>query len=309
VFSFCGSSKLPKIKFSLEEDFLPYIPLDPSKFEFFCFLIENKRKGPFTHTRTNGPHKRTDHTPREEMAGTYFTQPRPDLSGPWLFPVQGGTRNPLPVMSHKVETPPPGIYDYDHQAQDEMDQVWDFFIDNFGSEEEKSVLNEINQFEKEYIEGGQAWAIFFTEEVSDDMDDWEYLTESSEKKHAMVASSPQGGGSYLCQNDSLSLLWTTDIMWEPRQTKSLDTVEEGKYELDAMNRVVVSAVVRNKGESYENARGPFGPVYINKKYTKYVPGIGKKLKMIIGLNSTLNSNGEKHTHPWRCLKVLSGEHI
>tara|TARA_B100000676_G_C17229499_1_gene413179 strand:- start:267 stop:437 length:171 start_codon:yes stop_codon:yes gene_type:complete len=54
----------------------------------------------------------------------------------------------------------------------------------------------------------------------------------------------------------------------------------------------------NKGNRYDNGDSKYGKVFIDKKFTKYLPEIGETVGMIIGLK------GCGKTLPWVCMRVI-----
>ena len=80
--------------------------------------------------------------------------------------------------------------------------------------------------------------------------------------------------------------------------------DENQLVLDKNNRILITATVTNKGVRYSNARSIFGPIYVDKKYQKYLPNTGSEVKLIAGLKSIVNGFGKEYTHPLNCYRIL-----
>ena len=68
--------------------------------------------------------------------------------------------------------------------------------------------------------------------------------------------------------------------------------------LDAENKMVVQATVTHKGMNYHTARCDKGAIYIDLKYTSYLPKIGEGVTMIVRLKEA------DRACPFACVKVL-----
>ena len=68
--------------------------------------------------------------------------------------------------------------------------------------------------------------------------------------------------------------------------------------LDAENKMVVQATITHKGMNYHTARCDKGAIYIDLKYTSYLPKIGEGVTMIVRLKEA------DRACPFACVKVL-----
>ena len=68
--------------------------------------------------------------------------------------------------------------------------------------------------------------------------------------------------------------------------------------LDAENKMVVNATLTHKGMNYHTARCDKGAIYIDLKFTSYLPDIGGDVKMIVRLKEA------DRACPFACVKVL-----
>ena len=68
--------------------------------------------------------------------------------------------------------------------------------------------------------------------------------------------------------------------------------------LDAENKMVVNAIVTHNGLNYHTARCDKGAIYIDLKFTSYLPAIGEKVTMIVRLKEA------DRACPLACAKVL-----
>lgn len=211
--------------------------------------------------------------------------------------------------------------------EDDIEEITNYLIDNDRTHSEDVILNEININDLLTFyadrDGEEGRAISFLDgQFVKDMDDFEDQCNARENVHRLIASSPQGDGTYLSlappgiisrdalayiiqlkDNDTKAYIWMSLTGHFPQRNNFSIENNEGMY-LDSNNRVIVEGVVANKGERYDNAHSPLGPVYINKKFTKFLPEIGAKVKMIIGMNGILNQNGIPRSHPWMCIRII-----
>ena len=187
---------------------------------------------------------------------------------------------------------------YTARAMREIAEVEDYIIKQNTTPEEDRLLEEINNLEREIIvEGHAAHTDSFLEVDMDDMNNFEDQCNMREAYHALLAKSPQGNGAYL-------YLSTKTGRWEWSDSERPATPHEnrakksdpGLKEVDVKNRIMTSVEVTTKGPNYIQGNSEYGKVYIDLKFTKYVPDIGKKVDCIIGLNGCGGL-------PWKCFRI------
>ena len=138
----------------------------------------------------------------------------------------------------------------------------------------------------------------------DDMENFEDMCNMRESFHWLLAKSPQDGGNY-CRplrtsqgppNGGLQMGcgWFIDItdFKSIRQKQS----KKGLLELDDKNRIMTDVKITNHGPNYIQGICDYGKVYIDLKFTKYVPMVGGKVTCVVGLNG-------RGTHPWKVYRV------
>ena len=162
------------------------------------------------------------------------------------------------------------------------------------TEEEKNILAEINGDTSMDALSGEGWECALLSMDDEDLNNFEENCNMRERRHALIAGSPIGGAYYNLKPPY------TDMFWDPseknlpmRKSRATDSSE-----LDVNNRIIVEATILNKGPKHDNAVTEFGKVYIDKKFTRYVPPIGEKVKMVIGMK------GCNASHPWTCYRIL-----
>jgi len=175
----------------------------------------------------------------------------------------------------------------------QMDEMEDYLLYNGPgkSQEEKDILKELNDDSMLTIEaGGERECSLVI--MGDNMDSYEELCNQREARHTLIATSPQTWDPETSEDeiDCIISYFNHGRMrkWEAEDDK----------ELDQKNRIITEARITNKGMKHDNAVTKFGKVYIDKKFTRYIPEIGGKVMMVIGMK------GCGKTHPWNCYKVL-----
>ena len=184
---------------------------------------------------------------------------------------------------------------YTTKAMREIAEVEDYIIKQNTTPEELNLLEEINNLQREIITEGPFHTDSFLEVDMDDMNNFEDQCNMREAYHALLAKSPQGKGTYLYQSSQTGRWeWTTGgvVASEARARQS----KTGLVEVDVKDRIMTSVDVTTKGPNYIQGNSEYGKVYIDLKFTKYVPDIGKKVDCIIGLNG---SGGL----PWKCFRI------
>ena len=196
---------------------------------------------------------------------------------------------------YKTPEFPPGVKSsLTPETHSQMDDIEDYMDGNgphITSEEER-ILKELNEDAIMTIEAGEGRDYSLLTIDPKDMDMFEEACNMREARHSVIASSPQG--------------WNADTSFDEvdciveyfNQGKIRKALAEGDKELDQKNRLLVDATILNKGTKHDNAVTKFGKVYIDKKFTKYVPEVGGKVKMVIGMK------GCNKTHPWNCYRIV-----
>jgi len=234
----------------------------------------------------------------------------PPASRPWQNPEMSNQ----PVF-------PPGIFLTDEDTHLEQDEVEEFMASEgpMKTIEEIKALEEMNALDSAVIKLGWSREFGLLGIDPSDMDGFEDLCNMAEEKHSLIARSPEGegyslylrkdgtsrhwgwGNSYECKGEMVGDWDSTIPIYAPSLTllpSREKRSEYGKGELDVNNRIIVDAKILNKGPNYDNASSKYGKIWINKKFTKYVPGIGKEVRMVIGLRDC------GKTHSWSCHRIL-----
>jgi hypothetical protein len=184
---------------------------------------------------------------------------------------------------------------YTAKAMREIAEVENYIIMRDTTPEEERLLEEINNLQREIITEGPFHTDSFLEVDMDDMDNFEDQCNMKEAYHALLAKSPQGKGTYLCESSLSSLApweWTFDFCHEARARQS----KSGLVEVDDKNRIMTPVEVTTKGTNYIQGNSEYGKVYFDLKFTKYVPDIGEKVNCVIGLNGG-------GSMPWKCYRI------
>ena len=178
------------------------------------------------------------------------------------------------------------------------------------TDEEKAILQELNDDSSLDTLSGEGWICSLLSMDSKDMDDFEDNCNMREARHALLARSPMGFGEYLnikpeqfysrltesmrWWQKSEGYDWASQKTLPSRRSRATDAMNE----LDVNHRIVAEATILNKGPKHDNATTEFGKVYIDKKFTRYVPAVGEKIKMVMGMK------GCNASHPWNCYRVI-----
>jgi hypothetical protein len=149
-----------------------------------------------------------------------------------------------------------------------------YMMDNgpFITAEEQGVLEEINMMDTLSIGCGDDRISALMGMDVQDMEDFEDMCNMKEAYHWLLAKSPQDG--------------------RKKQSK------KGLLELDEKNRIMTDVKVTNRGPKYFQGVSKYGKVYIDLKFTRYVPPVGSTMKKcIIGLNGRSGMN-------WKVYRIL-----
>ena len=222
----------------------------------------------------------------------------------------GHIRDTVFRLLQPYETPafPPGIILKDIESIKQQDEIYEY-MEYMLDDEEKKILNEINEDFLIDTLTPEGYGNAISELASEDMDNFEDLCNRKEARHALLARSPQGAGIYLqphgvqddgCWNYRWSDFGTMECV---RDGKSIQSLPERKKwatdpsELNVDHRVMVEATILHKGVKHDNAVSGYGKIYIDKKFTKYLPNVGDKVSMVIGMKGCTAS------HPWNCYYI------
>ena len=83
-----------------------------------------------------------------------------------------------------------------------------------------------------------------------------------------------------------------------RKTVLLGQKGQTSNVFDAENKMIVNATITHKGMNYHTARCDKGAIYIDLKFTSYLPNIGEDVRMIVRLKEA------DRACPFACVKVL-----
>ena len=195
--------------------------------------------------------------------------------------------------SHTVSKPLSVLREEDYNQR----EIEDYLLSNGPgiTDEEKEILKELNDSASMDTLSGEGRLTSLLSIDPKDMEIFEDNCNMREARHALIARSPMGGIYYNVSpamqfGDALD---ASQRKLAPRKSRATDSSE-----LDVNNRIIVEATILNKGPKHDNAVTEFGKVYIDKKFTRYVPPIGEKVKMVIGMK------GCNVSHPWNCYRIL-----
>lgn len=199
------------------------------------------------------------------------------------------------------ETPkyPPGVIPakiYLDCPLEEIGEVEDYILENEipGGCREENIKEEMNENDMLSILAGEGRDTALLGIDPKDMDDFEDKCNMREEYHRLIARSPQGGRA----EDPDGEYWGTDGYTVKELRNRVRTSVEGVGELDSRNRIIVEATMKNKGQNYMCATTKYGALYIDMKFTKYVPEIGEKFKCIMGVR------GPTGNLPWKCYRIV-----
>ncbi len=214
-----------------------------------------------------------------------------------------GQQAHTPLRSLKpYETPkyPPGVIPakfYLDCPLEEIREVEDYIMENEtpGGSRENAIKEEMKENDLTSILSGESRDTALLGIDPKDMDDFEDMCNMREEYHRLIAKSPQGGRD---EDSSVAEYMGTNgeemIVLRDRNHSSV----EGAEELDSKDRIMVEATMKNKGKNYMSATTKYGALYIDLKYTKYVPKIGEKFKCVMGIK------GPTGNLPWKCYRIV-----
>ena len=146
--------------------------------------------------------------------------------------------------------------------------------------------------------------IISPEEMNDDMDLFQDACDSKENLIRIQASSAMSGGEFLVPSEGINndrpfcgSVWIP----ESRPTMLPPGVLEQSKQLIAGDKLIVECTITKNGNNYHTGDCPSGKIYINLKFTSYIPNIGEKVLMIVRLKEADRSC------PWACVKALKGK--
>lgn len=182
--------------------------------------------------------------------------------------------------------------------------IEDYMLSNGPSitDEEKALLKDINDMEHLTAEIGDYDSALIGID-QDDMENFEDMCNMKEAFHWLLAKSPQDGGRYwkytahpTGPNGKLQMGWGWFIDIPNFNSIRRKQSKKGLVELDEKNRIMTDIRITNRGTNYIQGICEYGKVYIDLKFTKYVPMVGGKVTCVIGLNG-------KGSHPWKVYRV------
>ena len=198
------------------------------------------------------------------------------------------------------ETPkyPPGVIPakfYLDCPLEEIGEVEDYILEKGTTKEENNLKEEMDENDLLSILAGEGRVTALLGIDPEDMDDFEDKCNMREEYHRLIAKSPQGGRA---EDSSVAEYWGVNG-GEVKQLRDRNhSSVEGAEELDYRDRIMVEATVKNKGDNYMSATTKYGALYIDLKYTKYVPEVGEKFKCIMGIK------GPTGNLPWKCYRIV-----
>ena len=225
----------------------------------------------------NPPH--IDTTPKKDLHGVGYIAPPTEAQQRWKFNQLREDDILQDVIDNYMLTNGPGI-----------------------TAEEKTLREEINEMERLTVEACDRDSVLIGID-QDDMENFEDMCNMKEAFHWLLAKSPQDGGHYWKyaahpkgSNGKLQMGWgwfaDTPNSNSIRQKQS----KKGFLELDDKNRIMTDVQITNHGSKYIQGICDYGKVYIDLKFTRYIPAIGEKVTCVVGLNG-------KGTHPWKVYRV------
>jgi hypothetical protein len=184
---------------------------------------------------------------------------------------------------------------YTAKTMREIAEVEDYIIQQGATPEEETLMEEINNLAMEInLDTGSSHTDSLLDMDMNDMDNFEDMCNMKEAYHALLAKSPQGDGHYLYHSDLTGGMvnYHANAAIDARMKQSSLDLEE----VDEKNRIMTSVEITVKGSNYIQGTSKFGKVYIDLKFTKYVPSIGDTMNCIIGLNGG-------GSMPWKCYRI------
>ena len=151
-------------------------------------------------------------------------------------------------------------------------------------------------------------------EMNKDMDDFQDKCDQKEELLATQARSYPPSGMYLVPKNGSEgegsvkevfgeVLVNSpfcDVIWKGEER--IEFIPPGIFhnstQLLAGDKMMVKAVVKKKGNNFLSASSDKGDIYIDLKYTKYVPDVGKDIWMIARLKEVDRS------FPLQCVKII-----
>ena len=214
----------------------------------------------------NPPH--IDVTPKKDLHGVGYIPPPTDAQKLWAF-------NQLKE---------------DDIYQDAIDT---YMLSNGPgiTDQEKALFDEITMMDLLTIKSGDRESTLMGIDPKD-MDEFEDHCNMREAYHRLLAKSPQGGRL----EDDLIEGYEGTNGTEVVVLRNRKQFANDSSELDARERIIADVTITKHGPKYFQGICDYGKVYIDLKFTRYVPKIGGKVFCVIGLNG-------KGTHPWKVYRI------
>ena len=196
----------------------------------------------------------------------------------------GHVRDTVLRKLHPYKTPkyPPGVTPakfYLDCPIEEIEEVEDYILNMGTTKDETNILKEMNENDIASILAGEGRDTALLGIDPKDMDDFEDKCNMREEYHRLIAKTPHPA----------QCGFTTRRRYHSK---------EGVEELDSKDRIMVEATMKNKGKNYMSATTKYGALYIDMKFTKYVPEIGEKFKCVMGIR------GPTGNLPWKCYRIV-----
>lgn len=225
----------------------------------------------------NPPHIET--TPKKDLHGVGYTPPLTDTQKRWAFNQLKEDDRLQSAIEHYMISNGPYITD-----------------------EEKTLGKEINDMDLLTAEADDRDSALIGID-QDDMENFEDMCNMKEAFHWLLAKSPQDGGKYwkytahpTGPNRTLEMKWGWFIDIPNFNSIRKKKSKKGLVELDDKHRIMTDVKIMRQGTNYIQGVCDYGKVYIDLKFTKYVPMVGEKVSCVIGLNG-------KGTHPWKVYRI------
>ena len=196
--------------------------------------------------------------------------------------------------SHQSDSRPISVL---REEEREHKEIEEYMLTNGPgiTDEEKEILKELNDSASMDTLSGEGRLTSLLSIDPKDMEIFEDNCNMREARHELIARSPMGGIYY---NVSPAMQFGDALDASQRELTPRKPRATDSSELDVNNRIITEATILNKGPKHDNALTDFGKVYIDKKFTRYVPSVGEKVNMVIGLK------GCNVSHPWNCYRIV-----
>ena len=225
----------------------------------------------------NPPH--IDSTPKKNFYGVGYIAPMNEAQKRWAFNQLNEDDILQSAIEHYMISNGPGITD-----------------------EEKALGEDINAMDLLMAEADDRDSALIGIDQGD-MEKFEDMCNMKEALHWLLAKSPQDGGNYwkytaypTGPNGALQMGWGWFIDIPDFNSIRQKQSKKGLVELDEKNRIMTDVQITNYGPKYIQGVCDYGKVYVDLKFSKYVPMVGEKVTCVVGLNG-------KGSHPWKVYRI------